>query len=151
MRIWSRSLAASVKRRLCRHEAKREYNDGLFAARDCDFEWLKCLCEVWLGCSELAIYRHVVAVWIPLRYCRSRWILNLGCEQGWWKLKRATRSVLRERSSWGSKPISTQATKEKIQSPEWVTEFLWLRRWDLNLMTFGLWARRAARLLHSAI
>ena len=27
----------------------------------------------------------------------------------------------------------------------------WLRRWDLNLMTFGLWARRATRLLHSAI
>ena len=29
--------------------------------------------------------------------------------------------------------------------------FCWLREWDLNLTTFGLWARRAARLLHPAI
>ena len=28
--------------------------------------------------------------------------------------------------------------KERTQSPEWVIEFFWLRRWDLNLMTFGL-------------
>ena len=27
----------------------------------------------------------------------------------------------------------------------------WLRRWDLNLTTSGLWARRATRLLYSAI
>ena len=27
----------------------------------------------------------------------------------------------------------------------------WLRRWDLNHMTSGLWARRATRLLYSAI
>ena len=30
-------------------------------------------------------------------------------------------------------------------------EFFWLRRWDLNHMTSGLWARRATRLLYSAI
>ena len=29
--------------------------------------------------------------------------------------------------------------------------FFWLRRWDLNLTTSGLWARRATRLLYSAI
>ena len=28
---------------------------------------------------------------------------------------------------------------------------IWLRRWDLNHMTSGLWARRATRLLYSAI
>ena len=57
-----------------------------------------------------------------------------------------------ERSSCGSNPLVTgNQRKEKIQLPKWVTEFLWLRRWDLNLMTFGLWARRATRLLHSAI
>ena len=30
-------------------------------------------------------------------------------------------------------------------------EFFWLRRWDLNLTTSGLWARRATKLLYSAI
>ena len=29
--------------------------------------------------------------------------------------------------------------------------FRWLRRWDLNLTTSGLWARRATKLLYSAI
>ena len=38
---------------------------------------------------------------------------KLECEQGWWKVQSATRSVHIERSSWGLKPISTQATKEK--------------------------------------
>ncbi len=42
-----------------------------------------------------------------------------------------TSKVMRHRAAPATK-------KEKIQSPERVTEFLWLRRWDLNLMTFGL-------------
>ena len=49
---------------------------------------------------------------------------------------------------------------EKRRKPEKIPGFsrgiyfdpkTWLRRWDLNHMTFGLWARRATRLLHSAI
>ena len=48
-------------------------------------------------------------------------------------------------------PKSPQTKKERTQTTVWWSEFFWLRRWDLNLTTFGLWARRAARLLHSAI
>ena len=52
--------------------------------------------------------------------------------------------TLRSQSDLGlitSKVIKSshnRSQKEKIQSPKRVTEFLWLRRWDLNLMTFGL-------------
>ena len=40
---------------------------------------------------------------------------------------------------------------KKIKPTTRVGFVFWLRRWDLILMTFGLCARRATRLLHSAI
>ena len=45
---------------------------------------------------------------------------------------------------------STQAKKEKTHH-EGVFFLFWLRGWDLNLTTSGLWARRATKLLYPAI
>ena len=41
--------------------------------------------------------------------------------------------------------------QKKKNTPQGCVSFFWLRRGDLNLLTFGLWARRATGLLHSAI
>ena len=51
------------------------------------------------------------------------------------------------RRSWSADSPHRQNIKPTAR----VGFVFWLRRWDLNLTTFGLWARRAARLLHSAI
>ena len=48
------------------------------------------------------------------------------------------------------KSHSPKATTKKKNHPDgWF--LFWLRRWDLNLTTSGLWARRATKLLYSAI
>ena len=42
--------------------------------------------------------------------------------------------------------------RENKKDTQWVSFLLfWVRRWDLNLTTSGLWARRATKLLYSAI
>ena len=190
MRIWSRSLAASVKRRLCRHEAKRTFFIFLvakqrFTAKGCfmscyatrlmhrrcaslqpnerhpngclsfgcgDGIWLDdeeskvriqqwvicrsdCALSDWSVCARCGLvapswqYTATCGGMDPTPLSELMNNCKLECEQGWWKVQSATRSVHIERSSWGSKPISTQATKE-VQLPVRVTEFfLWLRRW----------------------
>ena len=84
---------------LSENEAWCEHNNGLFAARDCAFEWLKCLCEVWLGCSELAIFRHRIGGMDPAPLFEFGCVCFALCFKARFWYKRATRSVLVERSS----------------------------------------------------
>ena len=69
-----------------------------------------------------------------------------------------TKSPQTQGAKWGQ-----IQNKKRSQSPfwllfawkntrnQWFQVSFWLRRWDLNLTTSGLWARRATKLLYSAI
>ena len=77
-----------------------------------------------------AIYRH------SWRYGPRRTRAKFGANLRWIV---SACSVQRAEGHGVQNPTnSDNQRKERTQSPEWVIEFFWLRRWDLNLMTFGL-------------
>ena len=65
-----------------------------------------------------------------------------------WRVKSEEWRVKSEEWRVKSEKIIVKSTKRKSRLRDFS---FWLREWDLNLTTFGLWARRASRLLHPAI
>ena len=108
-----------------------------------------------LQCNQgeaLYIIRNLLRYIINTKCCISSSRRKIQLQRGWWDTRAASRPwwyaphVVRR---WYAKPAAWINKKGTFGRQKFL--FCWLRRWDLNLMTFGLWARRATRLLHSAI